>query len=161
MKTRNDYGFTLIELLVVIAIIAILAGLMLPAVTGAFKHAKKSQAVSDVLAIKTALQEYNTQYTKYPVTAPSGDVGGPMFDALRGLDNALNPKRIVFLETTNTIVGTVFVDPWGTPYKYAVDLAYANEISPDGYGTLKGRTVGVFSFGKDKADADDDICSWK
>jgi type II secretory pathway pseudopilin PulG len=157
----------LIELLVVIAIIAILAGLLFPAVQGAFKRAKTTQAINDISAIKTALQEYYTQYTKYPVAAASGDVEGSMFDALRGLNDGLNPKRIIFLETTNTIVNTVFSDLWGTPYKYAVDINYANEIIPSThYGVLKGRTIGVFSYGPDKKsqspqEADDDICSWK
>ncbi len=168
MKTRvPDSGFTLIELLVVIAIIAILAGLLFPAVQGAFKRAKTTQAINDISAIKTALQEYNTQYTKYPVTAASGDVGGAMFDALRGLNDGLNPKKIVFLETTNTLLNVFFVDLWGMPYKYAVDINYANEIIPSAYyGALKGRTIGVFSFGPDKESGDvnkaaDDICSWK
>ncbi|HEX5175388.1 MAG TPA: type II secretion system protein, partial [Chthoniobacteraceae bacterium] len=54
MKHRADsasFGFTLIELLTVIAIIAILMGLLFPAVNAVKENAKKVQAKNDVTQI--------------------------------------------------------------------------------------------------------------
>jgi len=60
-------AFTLIELLVVIIMIAILAGLLYPAINGAQNQAKKAQAKNDVTQIVTAVNAYYTEYGKYPI----------------------------------------------------------------------------------------------
>ena len=59
-------GFTLIELLVVILIIAVLAGLLLPAVMNGFKRAEVAQAKSEVKLIELAMQAYLAEYGKFP-----------------------------------------------------------------------------------------------
>ena len=60
-------AFTLVELLTVIAIIAILMGLLFPAIGAVKENGRRVQAKNDVMGIITAVKQYNTEYGKYPV----------------------------------------------------------------------------------------------
>jgi len=124
-RSSGRRAFTLIELLVVIAIIAILAGLLLPALSIMKARAKISHAKTDMNNIAAAIKQYEATYERYPgskaaeTTAAGGDftyiAGGPaataansevmeiLMDQVRGAGSVneghkRNPRQIRMLD---------------------------------------------------------------
>jgi len=149
----KNKGFTIIELLVVIAIIGILSAMLFPAIMRAKATAKKTQCLSNMRQLGTAVLSYTQDYDgTYPLPFNYTDPGGYSFWGLTAptalTNGGGNPfvtwadeimpyvrtKSIFVCPARNTIKGTQGL--YGTPnapLSYGINqcLSYAYRAVPD------------------------------
>lgn len=112
-RVPRSHGFTLIEVLVVIAIIAILASLLLPAISRGPVQAKIKQAKIEMGHLAIAIQSYDNDYSRNPL--PSRDAESVPADFTFG-DTGLaagNPPRVInggAYEANNSELMAILVD---------------------------------------------------
>jgi general secretion pathway protein G len=125
---RASHGaFTLVELLLVLTILAILAGIVLPRMTGNTERARVTAAVTQISTFGTALGAYEVDNGNYPRGRD-----GLQALMIRGRDaqNWHGP----YMEKE------IPQDPWGKPYVYECPGKH-NPSGYDLYATDKNGTV--------------------
>lgn len=172
VEARRDRGFTLIELLVVIVIIALLASLIVPAISLALDKAKEARAMREITDLQGAIRNFYSEYHYMPYgngfassdefINPSkkddeNTAMGTVLSALLGKDKKLNPKEIVFLDLDKSSIEGAKTyedvydklgyhkDPWKRGYGIIMDMDRDDRITIG--DTIHHFKVGVYSLG--------------
>ena len=143
-------GFTLIELLTVMAIIGVLAGILIPTVSGVRNSAKRAQTKVRFSQWAGALEQFRQEYGYYPAVT-TGDLLNPtaFFAALTGRDYAGtaltgaaldgNTKAVAFYSVSE---GELVKDAAGAATDELCDAFGNSEIvvcfDADANGVIKG-----------------------
>jgi len=177
-------GFTLMEILVVMTIIAILAGIMMPAVNKVMGNAKIKNAQQTALQLVSSISTYQTEYRRFPVEANQLDgtdvrveTDETLMNILLGQDNnQYNPRSRSFYSSRNARGrpprnGLVFnedgggrlYDPWGNYYQVMMDVDTNHRIQPPfqkeqmAGANIVAKSIVVWSLGPDGQEAGDGV----
>jgi general secretion pathway protein G len=141
VKQFNRRGFTLTEILLVVIIIGVLAGMIIPNLSGKSEQAKRAAAKADIEAnLSMGLDMYELDNGGYPTTAQGlkALVQKPSEPPVpEAWDGSYLKKKVIPK------------DPWKHPYVYAAPGKHNTE------------TYDLSSLGADGVESSDDIVNWQ
>ena len=143
---KKSRGFTLIELLVVIAIIAILAGMLLPALQQARERARRINCASNLKQIGTAMKLYSSSFNDKLPGGPARQ-GGNL--ASTALSDGNGWKGLEILRSNDFLTDyAVFVCPSSTTSAGTGtnSLTYTGTSANASYGFVGGMIEGDSSI---------------
>lgn len=127
----KDKGFTLIELLVVVAIIGVLASVVLASLNDARARARDAKRLADIQTFQTALEVYNLDNGRYPITSWASSNGTGAWSTLETqlgttlpvdpLNSAVSTSAAAATVSGNNYVYSYFGHPSST---YCAGAAY-------------------------------------
>jgi prepilin-type N-terminal cleavage/methylation domain-containing protein/prepilin-type processing-associated H-X9-DG protein len=139
-KFKTIKGFTLIELLVVIAIIAILAALLLPAISAAKKHAQRTTCLNNLRQINLGTRMYADDSHDAPPSPGSAAAGTntpllyfgykELMKNYVGLNGASSPQDKLFACPADVFFPSFFLTNATWPWHY-VSMSFHDQPFSD------------------------------
>jgi len=181
MKKMNS-GFTLIELMAVVVIMSFVMGLGATGVIYHYAKVKREKAVSQVLRLESALENFRNDMGYYPTAITSGEYFGDtmsektqrrlMLEALSGFDKDKNRVATYwndsdwhgpYLEFKSDEIDSSgqMIDPWRQPYLIDATAAGRTMQNLSSIDVLSKGVDKEWDSGNDSSPKNDDnICNW-
>lgn len=131
-RGQRRRAFTLVEMLLVVAILALLAGIVLPKLTGQKEKANVAAAKTQINSFSTALDMFEVDNGHYP----------------KSLNDLVTQPRDA--QTWHQYLDNIPLDPWQHPYVYTFP------------GKHRVGSYDLMSPGPDgRSGDDDDVVNWQ